>query len=275
MKILIPTNLSKASQDAADFALSYFGYRASYCLLNSYPLMYRSGFYDSLTQYTPEHDDVPMEQLKRERKRLVQKFGDRDIHLKAFYGDPVADIFKTAEEENAYLVVLGYASFKKWNDAFKYRKDHALQDLPYPILLVPENHTQKTTKTVYYITDFSNSAISDSMSILRDIARFSRATIKLFCFEGINEERGLEKWMIDKYLGEIEHTFEFIRDKKDGLDKLNKELQTKEHALVIIDNQSHTNTLMSSLEKFVNQQAVLKPMLLMPNSFEDKSLRGA
>ncbi|MFT4661509.1 MAG: hypothetical protein ACI8XB_001786 [Patiriisocius sp.] len=275
MKILIPTNLSKSSLSATHLALSYFGHRATYCLLNSFPLVYRSGFYDSFNNYSPQHGGIPMERLKRERKKLLEKYGDQIITLKALYGDPVKDIFQTAEEEKIDLIVLGYSSFLKWNDGFSYRDQHALHDLPYPILLVPENYVHSNTKSIYYVTDFSNTVISESMLMIRYIARFSKATIKLYCFENIDDDNGIDKWMVDKYLEGLTHTFEIIQNLEGGLSKLVEELSTDDNSLVIFDFQQSDNPMFNTIEKHVCEQSFVKPLLLMPKSFEDNYLRGA
>ncbi|MFT5777570.1 MAG: hypothetical protein ACI837_000506 [Crocinitomicaceae bacterium] len=274
MKILIPTNLSKSSQSATHFALSYFGHRAAYCLLNSFPLVYRSGFYDSFNKYSPQHDGIPLEKLKRERKQLLEKYGDQIITLKALYGDPVKDIFQTAEEEKIDLIVLGYGSFLKWNDGFSYRDQHALHDLPYPILLVPENYTHSNSKSIYYVTDFSNAIISESMLLIRYIARFSKATIKLYCFENNDVDNGLDKWTIDKHLDGIDHTFEIIQSVEGGLNKFVEELRKEDHSLVIFDFQQSDNPMFNTIERHVSEQSFVKPLLLMPKNFEENCLQG-
>ena len=276
MNILLPTNLTKSSQVAADFAMSYFGHRASYCLLNSFPFIYRSGFYDSFNNYTPEHDEIPLEKLKRERKRLTDQHGTQAISLKALYGDPVKDIFRTAEEEDIDLIVLGNGNFLKWKDGFKYRDQYSLGDLPYPILVVPENYQHDSTKSLYYITDFSNTAISESMMLIRFIARFSKATIKLFCFENEDDDKGLDKWMVDKHLAGLDHSFEIIQNIDGGLKKLIDELkQRKDNSLVIFDFKKNNNPIFDAIENQVKDRSFVKPLLLMPKGFEENFLRGA
>lgn len=274
MKILIPTNLSKSSKSATDFAMSYFGHRATYCLLNSFPLVYRSGFYDSFNNYSPEYDGVPMEKLKRERKKLLAKYGDQIITLKALYGDPVKDIFQTAEEEKIDLIVLGYSSFLKWNDGFSYRDQHALHDLPFPILLVPENYTHSNTKSIYYVTDFSNTTTSESIHLIRYIARNSKAKIKLYCFENNDEDNGIEKWMVDKHLDGLDHTFEIIQTIEGGVNKLVDELRKKDNSLVIFDFQQSNNPMFNAIEQHVSEQSFVKPLLLMPKGFDEKCLQS-
>ena len=274
MKILIPTNLSKSSKSATDFAMSYFGNRATYCLLNSFPLVYRSGFYDSFNNYSPQYDGVPMEKLKRERKKILAEYGDQNITLKALYGDPVKDIFQTAEEEKIDLIVLGYSSFLKWNDGFCYRDEHALHDLPFPILLVPENYTHSNAKSIHYVTDFSNKVISESMLLIHYIARFSKATIKLYCFENDDEDNGIEKWTVDKHLDGLDHTFEIIQSVEGGIKNLVKELGKEDNSLVVFDFQQSNNSMFDAIEKHVREQSFVKPLLLMPKGFEENCLQN-
>lgn len=275
MKILVPSNMTKSSQVAADFAVSFFGNGASYLLLNSFPFAYRSGFYDSISNYTPEHDEIPLEKLKRERKRLNQTFGESEIEVKAMYGDPVEDIHKVAQEEKIDLIVVGYANFKKWKDGLSYRNQHVVMDLPYPIVLVPENHNYEATKKLYYVTDFSNDTESESAQLIRGIAQLSEAEITLYCFERTPDDHSIEKWMLDKYLGGLEHTFKMIPNFETGLHNLIEELKKEENAFIVFDFKTDQNVLFETIEKNVDNQLHVKPLLLMPKRYQTTLSRGA
>ncbi len=275
MKILVPSNMTKSSQVAADFALSFFGNGASYLLLNSFPFAYRSGFYDSINNYTPEHDEIPLEKLKRERKRLIQKFGESEIDIKALYGNPVEDIQKVAQQEKVDLIVVGFSNFKKWKDGLSYRNQHAVMDLPYPIVLVPENHQYEATKKLYYVTDFSNNIESESTQLIRGIAQLSEAEIMLYCFEKTPNDHSIEKWMLDKYLGGLEHTFKLIPNLQSGLSSLMEELKKEENAFIVFDFKTDQNALFENIESNVNNQLYVKPLLLMPKRYKNSLSRGA
>ncbi|NVK65605.1 MAG: universal stress protein [Flavobacteriales bacterium] len=275
MKILVPSNMTKSSQVAADFALSFFGNGASYLLLNSFPFAYRSGFYDSINNYTPEHDEIPLEKLKRERKRLIQKFGESEIDIKALYGNPVEDIQKVAQQEKVDLIVVGFSNFKKWKDGLSYRNQHAVMDLPYPIVLVPENHQYEATKKLYYVTDFSNNIESESTQLIRGIAQLSEAEITLYCFEKTPDDHSIEKWMLDKYLGGLEHTFKLIPNLQSGLSSLMEELKKEENAFIVFDFKTDQNALFENIESNVNNQLYVKPLLLMPKRYKNSLSRGA
>lgn len=267
--------MTKSSQVAADFALSFFGNGASYLLLNSFPFAYRSGFYDSINNYTPEHDEIPLEKLKRERKRLIQKFGESEIDIKALYGNPVEDIQKVAQQEKVDLIVVGFSNFKKWKDGLSYRNQHAVMDLPYPIVLVPENHQYEATKKLYYVTDFSNNIESESTQLIRGIAQLSEAEIMLYCFEKTPNDHSIEKWMLDKYLGGLEHTFKLIPNLQSGLSSLMEELKKEENAFIVFDFKTDQNALFENIESNVNNQLYVKPLLLMPKRYKNSLSRGA
>lgn len=275
MKILVPSNMTKSSQVAADFALSFFGNGASYLLLNSFPFAYRSGFYDSINNFTPEHDEIPLEKLKRERKRLIQAFGESEIDIKAMYGDPVEDIQKVAQQEQVDLIVVGFSNFKKWKDGLSYRNQHAVMDLPFPIVLVPENHHYQATKKLYYVTDFSNNIESESAQLIRGIAQLSEAEITLYCFEKTPDDHSIEKWMLDKYLGGLEHTFKLIPNLETGLSNLIEELKKEENAFIVFDFKTDQNALFDNIESNVNNQLYVKPLLLMPKRYKNSLSRGA
>ncbi len=275
MKILVPSNMTKSSQVAADFALSFFGNGASYLLLNSFPFAYRSGFYDSINNFTPEHDEIPLEKLKRERKRLIQAFGESEIDIKAMYGDPVEDIQKVAQQEQVDLIVVGFSNFKKWKDGLSYRNQHAVMDLPFPIVLVPENHHYQATKKLYYVTDFSNNIESESAQLIRGIAQLSEAEITLYCFEKTPDDHSIEKWMLDKYLGGLEHTFKLIPNLETGLSNLTEELKKEENAFIVFDFKTDQNALFENIESNVNNQLYVKPLLLMPKRYKNSLSRGA
>ncbi|MFT6982130.1 MAG: hypothetical protein ACJAUD_000897 [Crocinitomicaceae bacterium] len=134
---------------------------------------------------------------------------------------------------------------------------------------MPENYTHSRAKSINYVTDFSNKVLSESMLLIHYIARFSKATIKLYCFENNNEDNGLEKWMADKHLDGLDHTFEIIQSVEEGIKKLVKELRKEDNSLVVFDFQQSNNSMFDAIEKHVREQSFVKPLLLMPKSFEE------
>ncbi|MCR9172056.1 MAG: universal stress protein [bacterium] len=270
-KILLPTNLSQSACDAADFIVSFLGRNAEYELLNSFPLVYRSGFYNSFQNYTPDYDEIPLEKLKRERNRLIKKFGNQSIEIKAMYGDPVRDLIKTAEN-SADLVVMGEEQFSGWSYQKVSKVETAMVHLEIPLIFVPNMDAFERVDRVVLIQDSTSKYRSESMELLRQLCDVSGAQFQVVY---VDDESTCEE-VILKTKWSLEDTTEEITIVKNRLD-LNELLADtlNPHTIIVSNIEFNDSRLAESIQKLFEDKAIVQTKLLMPKKSNENFLRGA
>lgn len=270
-KILLPTNLSQSACGAADFIISFLGRNAEYELLNSFPLVYRSGFYDSFQNYTPDYDEIPMEKLKRERNRLINKFGNQSIEIKAMYGDPVRDLIKTAEN-SADLVVIGEEQFTSWSHQKIAKVKTAMVHLEIPLIFVPNMESFEKVHRVIFIQDATSKYRMESMKLLRELCGVSGAAFQAIIVD--DESTPGEVNLMSKFT--LDHTHKEIQIVKNRVELNELLIDTLDaHSIIVSNIEFEDSRLADSIQKLFENQAIVQTKLLMPKTSSENFLRGA
>lgn len=258
-RILLPTNLSQSACDAADFIVSFLGRNAQYELLNSFPLVYRSGFYDSFQNYTPDYDEIPLEKLKRERNRLIKKFGNQAIEIKAMYGDPVRDLIKAAEN-SADLVIMGEEQFSGWSYQKISKVKTAMVHLEIPLIFVPAMDSFEKVDRVIFIQEATSKHRVESVELLRQLCHISGAELQVIMTN--DESAALD----------IKETNTVTS--KNELNELLKD--TLDASSIIVSNIEFGDSLFTdSVQQLFGDKAIVQTKLLMPKKSSENFLRGA
>lgn len=270
-KILLPTNLSQSACDAADFILSLLGRNAEYELLNSFPLVYRSGFYDSFQNYTPEYDEIPIEKLKRERNRLLKKFGNQSIEIKAMYGDPVKDLIKTAEND-ADLVVMGEDQFYGWSQQRISKVKTSMVQLEIPLIFVPPSNAFEKVDAVVLIQDADSKSGDASVQLMQELCKVAGIFFQVVVFQ--NES--------NNDLMSVQHEWKTIKADSElvilkNLDDLNTSFieSIKPNSIIVSNIEYNDVRLADAIQNLFEDKAIVQTKLLMPRKSNVNFLRGA
>jgi len=270
-KILLPTNLSQSACDAADFILSLLGRNAEYELLNSFPLVYRSGFYDSFQNYTPEYDEIPIEKLKRERNRLLKKFGNQSIEIKAMYGDPVKDLIKTAEND-ADLVVIGEDQFYGWSQQKISKVKTSMVQLEIPLIFVPPSNAFEKVDSVVLIQDAESRSGLESIELMQHLCKVARVGFKVIVL--CNEEKG-DLMSLQHKWNAVDPNSDLLRVKNEG--DLNASLAgaIQPNSIIVSNIEYDDVRLADAIQNLFEDKAIVQTKLLMPRKSSVNFLRGA
>ncbi|XOV69184.1 MAG: universal stress protein [Fluviicola sp.] len=270
-KILLPTNLSQSACDAADFIVSFLGRNAEYELLNSFPLVYRSGFYDSFQNYTPDYDEIPMEKLKRERNRLIKKFGNQSIDIKAMYGDPVQDLIKTAEN-SADLVVMGEEQFSSWSHQKISKVETAMVHLEIPLIFVPAMESFEKVHRVIFIQDATSKHRVESMELLRQLCSVSKASFEVIVVED-ESTQDETNWMSKFTIEDTSKEIQIVKNRVELSELLADTLDA--YSIIVSNVEFDDSRLAESIQKLFEDKAIIQTKLLMPRKSSENFLRGA
>lgn len=257
MKVIIPTNFSKSAQNIVDFICKTFGSDATYLLLNSFQMNYKSSINNSIHGFASNKDEVYERKMKMEELRLKEKFAYPNIRIESAYGDVIDSLWKLAKKEDAHLVVMNYSSFSLWKQEFENRWD-------VPLVFVPDHLEVASSQAIYYITDFSNTVDAHGLALVKKLALNSQSHIRLFCLEEQTSDKDIEKWSMDQELLDVEHDFEYVPNWQEGTKKIMQELETSLVRLFVIDFKKLNNDFFQGIERKIKRKTLVKPMLILP-----------
>jgi len=229
-------------------------------------MVYRSGFYDSFQNYTPDYDEIPMEKLKRERSRLINKFGDQAIEIKALYGDPVSDLIRTAEN-SADLVVIGEEQFTGWSYQKMSKVKTAMIHLEIPLILVPEMDSFEKIEQVVLIQENGAKHGMESMELIRRLCRISGVRFQTII---LGERQDLNN---TNRADERNDDIHFAQD----IDEINVLLKDtiKTNAIVVSNIEYQDSRFSDSIGALFKDNRITQTKLLMPEKSIENFLRGA
>ncbi|GAB5418536.1 MAG: hypothetical protein Crog4KO_02930 [Crocinitomicaceae bacterium] len=270
-KILLPTNLTPSALNAADFIVSLLGRNAEYELLNSFPLTYRSGFYDTFQNYAPDYDEIPLEKLKRERNRLIKKFGNQSIEIKAMYGDPVRDLINSSGN-SVDLVVLGEEQFSGWNYQKISKVKTSMIHLEIPLIFVPNLDSFDKVGSVLLIQDVTSRNKTESIKLMRQLCAVSGVPFLAIL---VDEESTADQVVMKSNLNFLEEEEE-VKIVRNRLILNELLLDTVDSNSIIVSNIQHDDTkLAEHLQHLFEDRVIVQTKLLMPKSVNENLLRGA
>ena len=263
--------MSQSACDAADFIVSFLGRNAEYELLNSFPLVYRSGFYDSFQNYTPDYDEIPLEKLKRERNRLIKKFGNQSIEIKAMYGDPVRDLIQTAEN-SADLVVIGEEQFSSWSHQKVSKVKTAMVHLEIPLIFVPNLDGFEKVNRVIFIQETSSKHRIASMELLSRLCSVSKAAFQVIIVDDESGQNGIQ--LMSRFeLNDTDNEIQVVKNRVELSQLLHDILDAQ--TIIVSNIEFEDTTLAESIQRLFEDRAIVQTKLLMPKKSSENFLRGA
>jgi len=142
LRILIPTDFSKAAQNAFDYAVTMFGKDAEYVLLNSYEEPRQTAA--SLVMLQDILRESSEDSLSEEKTLFLSKYPDLNIETISKYGGPVASIVNVSYKTGASYIVMGTTGASGLKGIFMGSVASAvMQKSTKPVLAVPVSFTPK------------------------------------------------------------------------------------------------------------------------------------
>ncbi len=137
--ILIPTDFSNSSRNAAEYAIAMFGLQNNFVLLNVYEEPRAS--VTSMVSLRDILAEASNDSLLEERERLLESHPELKLSLESIYGDPNKAISQFAVKEEIDVIVMGnkgassLTRFIMGSAAIS-----ALQEARTPVIVVPESY---------------------------------------------------------------------------------------------------------------------------------------
>jgi nucleotide-binding universal stress UspA family protein len=222
--ILVPTDFSPVSNNAADYAaqLARF-FSARIVLVNAYPFPpanYEMGFSLPVVSAIKESSEERLEQLKAE---LCAKHGcEFEMRWVAEMGAPYDVIESVARQENADLVVMGITgeagALKQHlvgSTALK-----VARSINIPAFIIPQGvHYQRIHK-ISFACDLDHTEETDLVYVARYFSKIFDAELEIVHVERPDEEITVDKartnFFVERKLENVNHRTVFITGRKVG-----------------------------------------------------------
>lgn len=199
-RILLPTDFSQNSLNAAKYALDMFKEEAcTFYLVNTYtPSFVHSRFMASAVHGGLVEDSVQLESqegLDRMTEYIAANLKYPEHHLEAIssFNLLTEELKELVESKKTDLIVTGTKGASGFEEVFlgsnTVRMIKAIRDCP--ILAVPEHYTLNQTKKIGFATDFKRNFSAEVVAPLVRLANQKKASIEIM---HINEEEQLSKY---------------------------------------------------------------------------------
>lgn len=206
LKILVPTDFSKAADNALDWAIELANqYGSSLSLLHIYQVPSATGALLSIEEYIKENAEKDMAmRLQYTMDRLKAK---KVVETKTYRGYTVPFITNMAESDDFDLVVMGMKGVSALEEVFiGSTANGVLRRTKVPLLVVPlVVPVQAIRKIVFAVDDQQISAYGVVWPLAR-IAKTNKAEIMVYHLDQGAEDGGINP-MVDRFLEGIESTY--------------------------------------------------------------------
>lgn len=278
--ILIPTDFSKNSWNALNYALSLFkDDKCTFYLLNAFQLYYFTT--DSLI--VPEPGEPNYEKAKEVSEIGLEKIvdgissrGGNEAHrfeTISTYNSVLEAVKNVINKNDIELVIMGT---KGENDpTSKLYGSNAVEvmDKVYdcPVIVIPENvsYQEEKRKEVVFATNFKTAYKRRELENLVDIAKKMKAAIRVLHIQEVDKlssEQEINKEDLQEFLGDVVHTFHTLTDIKVA-PGIHSFIESRDSDLLALINKKHgflTSIFTKSLVKEIGYKPQV-PVLVMHN----------
>ena len=217
-QILVPTDFSTASHNAARYAIALAReYEADLILLNVTPpsvVVHDSMFASvmitqaEILQQNRDLMDKEMASLDEEKHTNI-----KGMVIEGFFADVIPDI---AKKHVANLIVMGMKGKGKSNSAFGSTTTAIIRISNLPVLVIPENTPYKKLQNITLASDYKSEMTPDCNTSLLHLAKKFNAPVKILHVERkedrLSREKAVEKMKMSVAFKAVDHTFHTITE---------------------------------------------------------------
>lgn len=177
--ILIPTDFSKAAQNAFDYAANMFGSDHHYILLHAYDLPQVRASRLSNSDHKRAHADSD-QLLEQEAVTIRAQYPEIDLSVISAYGDCNTVINELKTENPVDLVVMGATGKTGVKKIILGSiSQEALRTSKYPVLTVPANHSFSKPHNITFAADLDDLIENSEYTLLRELAEHFKTHVTL------------------------------------------------------------------------------------------------
>ena len=205
-KILVPTDFSKNTHSAIDFAIDIVNQlEGEIILFNTYKLARRAGMFIGV-------EKMMREDSKKEMVKLVRKVKQRlnpkvVLKSKVVKGDPIQTLVLAAKKLEVDLIIMGTQGASGLKEVFiGSTTNGVINSTKIPVMAVPSSFTHKPLEVIVLSLSPNFSAYSDKIDILKLLAKSNNSTVKGLHINTGGSETNLEDEFNEIFEG-TEHTY--------------------------------------------------------------------
>lgn len=205
-KILVPTDFSKAADNALDWAIDLAKqYGSSISLLHVYQVPNPTGYVLSLANVIRENAEKDM--LKR-RQHATEKLGKAEgIEVLIHRGHTIPFITDIAERNGFDLIVMGMKGVSALREVLLgSMAKGVLQHTMVPLLVVPLEMTTQPIKKIVFAVDDGEISSHKVVWLLTKMAKTNQAEVMVYHLDRGKKDSGIDP-TIDLFLEGIESTY--------------------------------------------------------------------
>lgn len=207
--ILLATDFSENSKNAANYAIKLFGTNnIKYLLVNTYyEISAATTIVASMNDYLREQS---LEGLKDQLTELKSQFDGLNIHTHTYYGEPARTIGLAAKEEKVDYIVVGTKGASALeNFLIGSNTLEIVKLVETPIIMVPGGWNHETIHQITFATDLHHLNNVHVLRNLKYIVDKSKAPLALLNVreKAIGYDEALEGFELHNELEGVEHTF--------------------------------------------------------------------
>ena len=211
--ILIPTDFSNSSRNAAEYAIAMFGQEQEYVLINVYEEPRAS--VSSMVSLRDILSEASNDSLVEEKHRLSEKHPNLKISTESIYGDPNKAIVLYSTQEEVDAIVMGSKGASSLTKLFLGSAAiSAMQSAKMPVFVVPESYQFDGMSKVLLAVDL----VKDDTHIVRQfvLSMLKKHKSKLTILTVTEDEDKIEldkvenAYTMHNSLEDIEHDFDVI-----------------------------------------------------------------
>jgi nucleotide-binding universal stress UspA family protein len=271
--ILVPTDFSKAANNAAEYAADLAkAISASIVLLHVYHAPIPLSTEDSLT--IPTTYDLQGEheaQLKAEAAYLTQRNGIEVSYI-AKMGMAVDEIMD--EEKKASIIVMGMHGASKFSEVVLGSITTAtLRKTTKPVFVIPENTVYKDPEKIVFACDYNPKTDMHTIDILKDLMKAFNPKIYVVNVkhkkELVSVEEAITGVKLEDKLSDVEHVY-YFPESDDLVDGINEFVEDKQADMVAVIPH-HYNFFERLFHRSVSKKMAFHtrvPLLTLPDNYK-------
>ncbi|MDP9955491.1 nucleotide-binding universal stress UspA family protein [Epilithonimonas hungarica] len=283
--ILVATDFSKASKNAANYALHLASpLKANIELCHAFSLPSESPMLGQISWVLYEYPELVEEnnkELKKQVKDLEQKenklLGDGafPFHPSVDYLSEVGDTIKVindmASHKNTILIVMGMTGAGTIKRFFLGSNSIQMIDkTKYPLLLIPENHKYKPITKIAFSTDLNKKDVKTAQSLINFAKCFNAELLITYILQSTNdvtEDRNYEHTK-EKFLKNLDGKYYYNCIYSENVDYGLDILKNKDIDILVMGHQQRGffESLIKSSHAVKQAEHMQIPLLIIPES---------
>lgn len=280
--ILVPTDFSKPSKNAAYYALNLaIAMKADIHLCNAFTLPAESPMLGEVPWALYEYPDLS-EELSKDLKKFAKSLEHKEsvlledeaahFHPSISYSCEREDLVKlvntTAASKKAVLIVMGMTGAGNLNRLiFGSSSLKMIEETQHPLLIVPHHHRYKSIRKIAFATDLSKKDHKTAQSLAKFAKYFDAELLitHVIDFTDMLDEKGYQK---KKYLfiENIEGKTSYLPIDVEGIDRGLDALRNKDLDLLVMGHQHKDFFQRLTMDSHAARQArkLQVPLLIIP-----------